>query len=216
MARNGNAPRVLEKTNDNGVPMLGLGLAFVIGLVAFLPFPSWQQLVGFITSATVLSFASGPLVHASLRQQVPDQERPFRLPGGHLIPVLAFWGSNMIVYWSGWTTVWKLMVAVLLGFGLLAVYVASGQMKGKSLDLRSSLWVFPWLVGLTVISYVGNYPEPTTGNLNDLSFASATGLLLLLSIGIYVMAFRNRLSPEQAQAYIRESADEAKAPVTQD
>ncbi|MCW2786849.1 MAG: putative amino acid permease [Marmoricola sp.] len=209
MARNGNAPRILERTNENGVPMIGLGLAFVIGLVAFLPFPSWQQLVGFITSATVLSFASGPLVHAALRSQVPDHERPFRLPGGHLIPVLAFWGSNMIVYWSGWTTVWKLMVAVLLGFVLLAAFVASGQLKGKSLDVRAGLWVLPWLAGLTVISYVGNYPEPTAGNLNNLSFGLSTGLLFLLSIGIYLLAYRNRLSPEETQAYIDESLTEA-------
>ena len=66
-------------------------MAFVVGLIVFLPFPSWQQLVGFITSATVLSFASGPLVLAALRAQIPDHERPFRVPGGHVIPFLAFW-----------------------------------------------------------------------------------------------------------------------------
>jgi amino acid transporter len=209
MARNGNAPRVLERTTGNGVPMVGLVLAFVIGLVAFLPFPSWQQLVGFITSATVLSFASGPLVHAALRIQVPDQERPFRLPGGHLIPLLAFWGSNLIVYWSGWTTVWKLMVAVLIGFVLLTVFALSGQMKGERIDLRSGAWVFPWLVGLTVISYLGNYPEPAAGNQDLLGFVPSAGLLLLLSLGVYAMAFIFRLSPEQAQSYIDDCVDEA-------
>ena len=46
MSRNGNAPKALSTTTDSGVPLLGLVLAFVIGLIAFLPFPSWQQLVG--------------------------------------------------------------------------------------------------------------------------------------------------------------------------
>ena len=147
MARNGNAPRSLERTTDKGVPLVGLIMAFVIGLIAFLPFPSWQQLVGFITSATVLSFASGPLVHASMRAQAPDQERPFRLPGGHLIPIVAFWGSNLIVYWSGWTTVWKLMIAVVIGFVLLGAFVGSGQMKDKSLDVRSGSGSFHGLPG---------------------------------------------------------------------
>jgi amino acid transporter len=210
MARNGNAPRVLERTSGNGVPMVGLGLAFVIGLVAFLPFPSWQQLVGFITSATVLSFASGPLVHASLRTQVPHHDRPFRLPGGHVIPLLAFWGSNLIVYWSGWTTVWKLMVAVLIGFVLLAAFAMSGQMKGERLDVRAGSWVFPWLIGLTVISYLGTYPEPTAGNLDKLSFGLSAGLLLLLSLGVYAMAYAFRLTPEQARAYIDDSVHEAR------
>jgi amino acid transporter len=201
---------VLERTTDNGVPMVGLVLAFLIGLVAFLPFPSWQQLVGFITSATVLSFASGPLVHAALRIQVPDHERPFRLPGGHVIPLLAFWGSNLIVYWSGWTTVWKLMVAVLLGFVLLGAFALSGQMKGERLDVRSGAWVFPWLGGLTLISYLGNFPEPAAGNLNQLGFGLSAGLLLLLSVGVYLMAYRFRLTPEQAQTYIDDSLHESK------
>jgi amino acid transporter len=215
MARNGNAPRILQRTTGNGVPMVGLILAFVIGLIAFLPFPSWQQLVGFITSATVLSFASGPLVHASLREQVPDQERPFRLPGGHLIPLLAFWGSNLIVYWSGWTTVWKLMVAVLIGFVLLAVFIVSGQMEDRRLDLRAGAWVFPWLIGLTVISFLGNYPEPAAGNRNVLGFALSAGLLLVLSVGIYLMAYFFRLEPEETQEYVDESVEEAKVEETE-
>ena len=209
MARNGNAPKVLERTTDKGVPLVGLILAFVIGLIAFLPFPSWQQLVGFITSATVLSFASGPLVHASMRAQLPAQDRPFKLPGGHTIPLLAFWGSNLIVYWSGWTTVWKLMVAVLIGFVLLGAFAGSGQMKGKSLDVRSGLWVFPWLAGLALISYLGNYPEPAAGNLNVLGFGTSASLLLLLSVCVYAMAYRLRLPDAEAQAYVDETVTEA-------
>ena len=66
MARNGNAPQKLAKTTDRGVPFVSLVVTFVVGLIVFLPFPSWQQLVGFITSATVLSFASGPAALATV------------------------------------------------------------------------------------------------------------------------------------------------------
>ncbi|MGA9101412.1 APC family permease [Aeromicrobium sp.] len=205
MARNGNAPEALARTTDRGVPFVGLIVAFVIGLVVLLPFPSWQQLVGFITSATVLSFSSGPLVQAALRQQVPEQDRPFRLPGGHMIPLLAFWGSNLIVYWSGWIVVWKLMVAVLIGFVLLAIFMATGQLGERALDLRSGLWVFPWLGGLTVISYLGDYGEGR----GVIGFGAAIPIIAALSVLVYVMAFVFRLSPEQAKAYIEESVDEA-------
>lgn len=61
-------------------------LTFVVGLFVFLPFPGWAKLVGFITSATVLSFGTGPLVLAALRRQLAEQERPFRVPGGDVIP----------------------------------------------------------------------------------------------------------------------------------
>ncbi len=60
MAKNGNAPERLGRTTSRGVPLVSMLLSFVVGLLLFLPFPSWQQLVGFITSATVLSFGSGP------------------------------------------------------------------------------------------------------------------------------------------------------------
>ena len=119
MARNRNAPQALGRTTDRGVPLISLIVTFVVGLIVFLPFPSWQQLVGFITSATVLSFGSGPIVHAAMRRQMPDLERPFRLPGGDVIPFLAFYSSNLIVYWAGWDVNWKLFTAVALGFVFL-------------------------------------------------------------------------------------------------
>ena len=87
MGRNGNAPRILAKTTPRGVPLVSLFVTFVVGLIVFLPFPSWQQLVGFITSATVLSFGSGPLVVGALRRELPDHERPFRVPGRRRDPV---------------------------------------------------------------------------------------------------------------------------------
>lgn len=59
MARNDNAPKKLGEVTARGVPLASVALAFVIGLIVFLPFPGWQKLVGFITSATVLSFGSG-------------------------------------------------------------------------------------------------------------------------------------------------------------
>jgi hypothetical protein len=99
---------------------------------------------------------------------------------------------------------------VLIGFVLLAAFVASGQMKGESLDVRSGAWVFPWLAGLTLISWVGNYPEPAAGNLDILNFGVSAGLLAVLSVAIYVMAFKFRLSPEQASTYIDKTVEEAK------
>jgi amino acid transporter len=210
-AKNGNAPEALARTTNRGVPLVSLILAFVVGLIVFLPFPSWQQLVGFITSATVMSFASGPLVMVALRQQVPDEERPFRLPGGHVIPVLAFFGSNLIIYWSGWDIVWKLMVSVLLGLALLGVFTLTGSVKSRELDFPSGAsWLLPWLGGLTLISYLGNFPEdPRKGNLGWLNFETSVAIILVFSVLIYLLAYAVRLSPEEAQSNIDEVREEA-------
>src|SRR5699024_341481 len=110
------------KVNKHGVPWVGLIVSFFCGVIFFLPFPGWQTLVGLVTSATVLSFSSGPVTMMALRHELPEHERPFYLRGGWTIPFLAFFSSNLIVFWSGWDVVWKLMGMVLLGFVLLALY----------------------------------------------------------------------------------------------
>lgn len=80
-ARNGNAPQWLAKLNSRGIPWASVLVMFVVGCLFFLPFPGWRQFIGLITSAFAISFGAGPLVVGALRRQLPDQPRPFRLPG---------------------------------------------------------------------------------------------------------------------------------------
>ena len=204
MAKNGNAPQVLAKTTDRGVPLVSLIVTFVVGLIVFLPFPSWQQLVGFITSATVLSFATGPLVLGALRIGLPEAERPFKVPGGHAIPLLAFWAANLVIYWSTWPINWKLFVAVLIGFALLPVYHLLGK-DVPQLDFRSgATWVLPWLGGLALISYLGNY-----GGRGVLSFHTAFPVLFAFSSVIYALAMWSRLGTEEMKRNIEASENES-------
>ncbi|MGH3444872.1 MAG: APC family permease, partial [Nocardioidaceae bacterium] len=122
MGRNRNAPKVLAHVNDNGVPWPSLILAFIVGCIFFLPFPSWQALVGIVTSLTVLSFGSGAIALLTFRKQIPNQERPYRQGGAWIIAPLALLSTNLIMYWSGWDQVWKMMVAVAIGYVLLAIF----------------------------------------------------------------------------------------------
>jgi amino acid transporter len=204
-ARNGNAARRLATTNRQGVPWVSLLVSFVVGLIIFLPFPSWQQLVGFITSATVLSFGSGPLVLAAMRKQLPTQPRPFRLPGGHVLPWLAFFSSNLIIYWSGWTTDWKLFAAVLLGFVVLGIFHVTGQVTSRMEWRSGASWLVPWLGGLAVISWLGSFG----GGKGYITFEIAFPVIAAFSLLIYWIAYRVRLSPERVAEHVEESKAEA-------
>ncbi|MGH8225258.1 MAG: APC family permease [Gammaproteobacteria bacterium] len=218
MGRNGNAPTVLAKVNKRGVPWVSVILAFIVGLIFFLPFPGWQKLVGFVTSATVLSFGSGPLVLMALRKELPDYLRPFRLGGGLIIPFLAFLSSNLIVYWSGWETDWKLMVAVLLGLFILLVHEIIQHRHTPRLDFRAGFWVIPWLGGLTLISWLGSYPEPSVGagNLGLFGPGVAAIILAIFSVLIMWLAYAMRLPAARVEEHLRESwvedADDAPPP----
>ncbi len=209
MGRNGNAPASLARVNDHGVPWVSVIVAFVVGLIFFLPFPSWQKLVGFVTSATVLSFGSGPLVLMTLRKELPGYERPFRLPGGIIIPYLAFLSSNLIVYWSGWDVDWKLAIAVLLGFSILIIHEAFYHKRTPRLDLRSGFWVIPWLGGLTLISWLGSYPDPSMGkgNLGILDMPTAMPTIAVFSALIMWVAYSMRLRRDRIEENLNGSWD---------
>lgn len=202
MARNKNAPESLGKLNKNGVPWVSLLLAFVVGLIFFLPFPGWQQLVGFITTATVLSFGSGPLVVGALRRELAEQNRPFKLIGGDVIPFLAFCSSNMIVFWTGWEINYKLFIAVLIGFALMGVQHLKDNSK-FDYDWKSGSWVVPWFAGLALISYLGSYG----GGLNVLEFGGGFVATVLFSLLIYVWAMKVRLPKEKILVYLQEDEE---------
>lgn len=157
MARNGNAPSGIGKLSTRGVPWVSLIITFVVGAIMLLPFPSWQQLVGLVTSATVMSFGSGPLAHTALRRELPDHDRPFRLWGGDVIPLLAFYSANMIIYWTGWKTNWKFFLIIVFGYVLMALFAATGQLKYRMDWKAGATWVLPWLGGMALISYLGDY-----------------------------------------------------------
>jgi amino acid transporter len=212
MGRNGNAPRILAKTTPRGVPLVSLFVTFVVGLIVFLPFPSWQQLVGFVTSATVLSFGAGTLVIGALRRELPERERPFRVPFGDVLPFLALYSSNLIVYWSGWDVDWKLFVAILLGFVLLGIFHLTGKGDMPPMDWRSgATWTVPWLGGLALISYLGDYPDPAVGNQKDFGFGWGFLVVFVFTGIIYGIAMWSRLRRDRVEAHIADAEAEASA-----
>jgi amino acid transporter len=205
MGRNGNAPEALARTTNRGVPFVSLLVTFFIGLVVFLPFPSWQQLVGFVTSATVLSFGAGTLTIVALRREIPDRDRPFRVPFGGVIPFLAFYSSNLIVYWAGWDVNWKLFVTIAFGFVLFAVFHVFKRGEKQPLDLRAgATWTIPWLAGLCLISYLGDYPEKSkdAGNTATIGFGWGFVVIFALTAIVYAIAYKLRLPQHRVEEHI--------------
>jgi amino acid transporter len=192
MGRNGNAPRQVANLTRTGVPWVATIIAFVVGLIIFLPFPSWQELVGLVTTTTVLSFGSGPVAMAAMRRSLPHHARPFRLPGGDTVPLLAFYSSNMIVFWAGWDTNWKLFLAILAGYVLLAIFRAVKAIDTRRMEWRSGAWVPVWLAGLALISWLSSY-----GGIGVIGLGWGFAVNAVWSILIYWWAVSARLPAER-------------------
>ncbi|MEV3914609.1 APC family permease [Streptomyces canus] len=203
LAKNGYAPKVFARTDRRGVPWFGLIMSFVTGVVCFLPFPSWQELVGFITSASVLMYAGAPLAYGVFAERLPHLERPYRLPAGKVIAPLSFVVANLIIYWAGWDTLWRLGVAIVLGYLLLGVYawyaVAAGLPDAPRLDWKAAQWLPVYLLGLGLISWQGGF-----GGQGHLGLWWDMLVVTAFSLVIYYWAKATASRPEDIERSIDE------------
>jgi amino acid transporter len=157
LGRERTAPKALAYVNRRGVPIYSILLAFVIGEFCFLPFPSWQSLVGLVTSATAIMYAYAPVSLTALRRSDAARERPYRLPMAEIASPIAFIAANLIIYWSGYEATWKLLIAMAFGVLLFGLTRLRHSANRPDVDLRGAIWVAPWLIGMTVIGYFGRY-----------------------------------------------------------
>jgi len=214
LSRNGYIPSAFEWTNSRSVPWVGLIAAFVTGCICFLPFPSWQSLVGLITSASVLMYAGAPLSLGAFRRRLPDAERPYRMPAAEILSPAAFVIATLIILWTGWHTDWQLGVAILIGYAILAVNRIFHLNEHKPmLDWRAASWLPAYLVGLGIIVFLSSF-----GPLDDpvLEFGPDMIVCGIFSVGIYYWAMAVALSKEQIDEMLEEVVlpeEEGLAPV---
>ncbi|MCW2672814.1 MAG: amino acid permease [Frankiales bacterium] len=205
LSRNGYFPSVFERVNSRRVPWVGLITAFIVGCICFLPFPSWKSLVGLITSASVLMYAGAPLSLGVFRNRLPDADRPYRVPAANVLSPLAFIVANLLILWSGWTTDWKLGVAILLGYVVLTLNrVLKLNPITPVLDARAASWLPAYLLGMGVLVY-----GSTFGPLKNPWFGSGAiwwdmVVVAVYSLLIYAWALAVALPRERIEAMINE------------
>ncbi len=198
LARNRYAPQFFGKTNANGIPWVGLIFAFLFGLLFLLPFPSWRSLVGIITGASVLMYAGAPLSLGAFRGQVPDANRPYRMPAASFLAPAAFVVADLLIYWSGFIVVWKLGIVLIIGYVLIGICMAFDQNR-PPLDWKSAVWLPVWLIGMGIISWQGQFPTPSTPpakaptNTFNIPFWWDIVIVAAFSLIIYYWAMRTKL-----------------------
>ncbi len=200
LSRNGYFPTAYEATDRRAVPWFGLLTAFVVGCVCFLPFPSWTSLVGLITAASVLMYAGAPLAFGVFRRRLPHADRPWRAPAGSVLAPLSFVVANLLILWSGWDTVWRLGVAILIGYVILAATrIFNWNPRSPQLDLRAASWLPFYLLGMGLVVYLSDF-----GPMKSPWFPLWWDMLAVavLSLGIYYWAIAVALPTERIEEMI--------------
>lgn len=133
--------------------MLPFMPTFLVGICAFLPFPGWQKMVAFLSSASILSYGIGPICLLALRKIQPEQRRPFKLLGSLFFCNIAFYVCNLMLYWCGFSVIWKLCLAILFGFIIYLCYQKRNFWSGN----YSLYWFFSYITVLLLLSYLGPF-----------------------------------------------------------
>ncbi|GAC1510732.1 MAG: APC family permease [Ktedonobacteraceae bacterium] len=203
LTREGYVPAIFARVSARGVPIISLIFSFVIGMLLFLPFPGWQTFVGLVTSAAVLMYVFTPLAYAALKRGDPDYQRPFELKGGRILAPLSFAAANLLVYWSGWGVIWRLFAMLAFGFVLMAISLATNRGTRPPLHLRHTIWMWPYLLGIAVISYLGQYG----GGLGLIPLWVDIAIVIVFSFAIFAWAIASIRPTEEVRTAIEGDRD---------
>jgi hypothetical protein len=135
---------------------------------------------------------------------------------------LAFMGAGWVILFSGWQTYSTLVVAILIGYALIAItYVFKLNPKAPPIDWRAAYWIIPWIIGMGLICYFSSFgPGGILGgggvfkNVLDLGGTDPSNLgpngsvfdpivfSGLWSLVIYYLAVHLRLSEADVDKYV--------------
>lgn len=149
-------PQSLLKITRKGTPGPAMYVAFFVAIFFLLPFPSWQKMVGILSSATLLTYMVGPISVSVLRKTAGELPRPFKLGGLRLWGPVGFVIGSLIFYWTGWPTDGWLMVMSLVGIVVYAIYFLRDPNRSWA-DVKSAIWLLAYMAFVAIMSKLGSF-----------------------------------------------------------
>ncbi|MFB6470648.1 MAG: APC family permease [Vulcanisaeta sp. AZ3] len=164
------------------IPYWALLILAIIGAVlSFVaaPVPTIYNLIEDAVVAGYLAFAVNPVAMIVTRRQGVAK---YKVPGGIVVAALAFAFSSLVVFWSGWITVYYsviLLAAATVVFGVILPF-ARGTASRDLRHVKNSLWYIFYIVFLVLMTYVGS-----DGALNIIPFNIATAIVAVVSVVVF-------------------------------
>ncbi|ARM74851.1 APC family permease [Acidianus manzaensis] len=183
-ASNGYLPGLFLKVGKTKVPVFSLIAATIIAAIFMLPFPSWESLVGFISSATVFTYVMGGIGLETLRKTAPDLKRKFVVPGAKIIAPIATAAAGLIVYWSSYETLFYLVVAIFIGLPIFFGYYATRLGMPKLYSYILGVIDIAVVLASSFMYYFAAYNISAKAFTNNLT-AFAIYILIILALIIF-------------------------------
>jgi len=142
---------LLARLNANQAPVYCLWFNMCVGMCFLLPFPTWTQLVDFLSSLVVFAYIAGPVSLIVMRQIATSATISFRVWHYKLVANLGFICCSLIIYWSGLTNLAYLLLSIVL---ILLVYSRINREISLAQLLRNTALLVAYVAVLFVVSYL--------------------------------------------------------------
>jgi amino acid transporter len=148
MSVNGELPKVMQRINKYGTPIVALIACTLLGLLFFFPAPSWYSFVSQVSVALTLSYVMGGPVMTVLRRTAPGLHRPVRVRWAYFWAIAGYVASLMLIYFAGWVALINLFTVVFCALPIYGAYtsVQNGWSKPVASWVQSSAFTIAWFV----------------------------------------------------------------------
>ncbi|HET9148821.1 MAG TPA: APC family permease, partial [Acetobacteraceae bacterium] len=190
-----------------GVPIIGVAITFLVGVVFLLPLPSWRAIIKVVSAAALLSYGMASVSLVTLRRTMPPEQypRPFRLIFGVPVAALSFIVANFIIVWTGARTADVILGYVLVVAILYGTWQAVRHRGLGHLEWRGAWWLAPYYGGMWLLANIG--PQALTHGNGLLSNLGLSVLLVAFSLAILAIAARSGLpDPREAKASLQSTS----------
>ena len=142
---------LLTRLNKHSAPHMALWISAAVGMCFLLPFPTWKELVNFLSSVTVFAYLAGPIALIILRQEFPDTPRKYKVFNSALVGYAGFACCSLLIYWSEFQNLFLLSILMII---VIAAYAIISKTSNLFNSFKDSWAVVAYLVSLTLISYL--------------------------------------------------------------
>jgi amino acid transporter len=140
-----------EVNEKRGTPVKALIFASALTMIIQILIPNFPSAALVASITTLVPYAAAALALPVLRKNRPEVDRPVKVPLALVVAVVGFVGASIFVYWAAWP--WTLVGAILMIIGAPLFYLFKRPIAG---EIKRTAWIWVYLVGLAVISYIGD------------------------------------------------------------
>jgi len=192
LAKNHLIPRFFMKVHEgSGIPRRALAINLVIIVIFLLPFGGWQSIVSVMGDLYLLLYMAAAVAAAVFRAVEPDRLSGW-VPGLRWIAPISFVVATEFVYWSGWHDLRLALPLTLVGVPLFLLMWRTERSASLLAELRWGAWLVAYLVGLTVLSWLGTFKG--SGILAAPYDSVTVGVLALLIFAVAVRSGRAQMA----------------------